>query len=75
MAGGIPTHDEVKAARIAAGLTQQQAADLVGVTLSAWQRWETPPEMSSARRISPAAWRSFRVQTGTVPGRAFDDPR
>ncbi|MFT8921094.1 helix-turn-helix domain-containing protein [Acetobacter sp.] len=34
------TADEARAARKEAGLTQQQSADLLGVHLTTWQRWE-----------------------------------
>lgn len=34
------TPAEIKAARKAANLTQQQAADLIGVTVQAWRHWE-----------------------------------
>ncbi len=35
-----PTPEQVKQARVKAGLTQQKAADLVGVDIRTWQRWE-----------------------------------
>lgn len=35
-----PTPKQVLEARDAAGLTQTKAANLIGVTITAWQRWE-----------------------------------
>ena len=32
---------EARAARKKAGLTQQQSADLIGVNIRSWQRWES----------------------------------
>lgn len=36
----MPTSEEIKAARIAAGLTQTQAAETIGYKLRTWQDWE-----------------------------------
>ncbi len=35
-----PTPEQIKAAREKAGLTQKDAADLIGYTRRAWQQWE-----------------------------------
>lgn len=35
-----PTPKQILAARLAAGLTQQQAADLIQYSERAWQEWE-----------------------------------
>ena len=46
MAGAIklppttPTPGEIRASRLATGLTQKQAGGLVSVTISSWQKWE-----------------------------------
>lgn len=53
-----PTPEEVKAARIEAGLKQREAADLVHVTLRAWQTWE-----EGSRAISLTAWELFKIKT------------
>lgn len=53
-----PAPQEVKDARGEAELTQSQAADLVFVTLNAWQRWE-----AGDSRMPPAAWWLFRLRT------------
>lgn len=51
-----PAPDEVRAARVAAGLTQRQAADLIYGSLRTWQEWEW-----GERRMHPAMWRLFRI--------------
>lgn len=38
----IPTHEQIKAGRLAAGLTVPQAAEAVGVSESTWRKWEGP---------------------------------
>jgi putative transcriptional regulator len=53
-----PTPEEIKAARKAAGLTQTEAAALVYVTRSAWQRWE-----QKERDMQPAIWELFNLKT------------
>ena len=35
-----PTPKEIKAARVAAGLSQSKASELLHVTLNGWQKWE-----------------------------------
>lgn len=46
-----PKPHDIIAARIAAGLTQTQAAALIYITLSGWQRWE-----AGERQMHPAFW-------------------
>lgn len=53
-----PTPSEILAARKAAGLTQTQAAKLVGVTLRAWQYWE-----AGERTMPTSAWELFLIKT------------
>lgn len=53
-----PKPREIVEARDAAGLTQTQAAALVYVTLSGWQRWE-----QGERPMHPAFWELFRLKT------------
>jgi len=52
----IPTPAEIRAARLAAGLTQSQAADLVCSKLRTWQQWE-----AGDRGMHPGLWKLFRV--------------
>lgn len=52
------TQAKIKAARLKAGLTQAQAAELLGVACITWQNWE--------RSISPMptmAWELFQLKT------------
>lgn len=53
-----PTADELKTARERADLTQAQAADLVGVHVRSWQRWEL-----GERKMPQPAWRLFLALT------------
>lgn len=55
----MPTQQEIKKARQAAGLTQQQAGELLSVGVRTWQRWEY-----GERKMSPAMWELFRIKTG-----------
>jgi DNA (cytosine-5)-methyltransferase 1 len=43
------------------GLTQQEAADLLHLTLRAWQRYEY-----GERRMHPALWELFLLKTGNL---------
>jgi DNA-binding XRE family transcriptional regulator len=49
-----PTREQIKQARTQAGLTQQAASDLVGVSIKSWQAYE-----GGWRNIRPATWRLF----------------
>jgi len=53
-----PTPEEIKSARIAAGLTQPEAAALVYVDIRAWQYWE-----SGQRNMHPTKWELFNLKT------------
>ncbi|MGR2681502.1 hypothetical protein [Chromobacterium haemolyticum] len=57
--GHLPTVEEIKAARAEAGLTQQQAAELLYTTLSAWTTWESQPESTRYRQMPAMAWELF----------------
>ena len=54
-----PAQSDLRAARKALGLTCQAAADLVGVRLITWQRWEG----QTSRQTDPpkAAAELFRI--------------
>lgn len=54
---------EIRAARKAAQLTQGEAAKLVGVTLTSWQRWETRRALTSSRQMPNSAWELFQIKT------------
>ena len=57
-----PTPAEVRAAREAAGLTQEQAGELVHSSRIAWARWES--NGADARRMHPGLWELFNIKTG-----------
>lgn len=52
---------EIRAARKAAGMTQKQAADVVGVSWRAWQDWEL-----GVRGINPGLWELFLIKTKKI---------
>jgi DNA-binding transcriptional regulator YiaG len=57
-AAANPRPEEIKSARLAAGLTQTEAARLVHGTLRMWQYWE-----AGERRMHPAIWQLFLLRT------------
>ena len=56
-----PNPIKIRQARIQSGLTQKAAADLVHVTLNAWQKWE-----SGERPINMAAWELFLIKVDKI---------
>ena len=54
----FPTPAEIKAARMEAGLTQQESADMMGVHLRSWQRWEY-----GKREMSPAYFEMYLIMS------------
>lgn len=52
-----PTPEAVKAARLAAGLTQQQAGATIGRARRAWQDWEL-----GNRRMPPGLFELFNMK-------------
>lgn len=57
-----PTPQEIKEARLSAGLTQTQAAELAMVKLRAWQRYE-----AGEYSPKPASWALFCARVGIDP--------
>jgi putative transcriptional regulator len=57
-----PSPQKIKTLRVSLGLTQQEAADSVHVTLRAWQMWE-----SGQRKMSAAAWELCVIKAGIHP--------
>ena len=53
---GTPTPEEIKAARIAAGLTQVEAAALIRYSEIAWKQWE-----GGTRPMAWATWFAFNT--------------
>ena len=64
MPNGNPSGTEIRAARISAGLTQTQAADLVHTTCRTWQQWE-----AEDRKMHPAFWELFRIKVSMFNAR------
>lgn len=56
-----PRPEEVRQARLAAELTQTQAAELVYSSLRAWQQWE-----AGDRRMHPAIWQWWKHQAAQI---------
>lgn len=53
-----PSPQEIREARVKAGLTQAKAGEIIGATRRAWQEWE------GGRRNMPAAkWELFNLKT------------
>lgn len=61
----MTTAATIRAARDAAGLTCQEAADLVGVTRGTWNRWEG--NTSRNTEIPSAHWTLFLLVTDQHP--------
>lgn len=57
-----PTPAQIAAAREAAGLTQQQAGELVHTDNRTWRRWE-----AGDRAMHPAFWELFLIKTKQAP--------
>lgn len=55
--GANPTPDEIRDARMAASLSQSQAAALIDGTMRGWQGYE-----AGERRMHPGLWRLFRAR-------------
>ena len=53
-----PDPEDVRAARNSAGLTQEQAAQVIGATRRAWQEWE-----AGRRNMPGAKWELFQIKT------------
>ena len=61
------TPESIKRVRLAAGLTQTQAAELVHVTLRSWQRYE-----AGEKRIHPAMWELFLIKKPPAGNRRYE---
>ena len=53
-----PLPSDIKEARLAAGLTQQQAAELIGYSRRAWQEWEC-----GRRNMRFLVFEAFKIAT------------
>ncbi|MDY0106969.1 MAG: helix-turn-helix transcriptional regulator [Giesbergeria sp.] len=70
-----PTGDQLKAARVAAGLSQAQAAGLMGYPLQTGSRggvqsrtWQALESMSDERNMQGSVFAMFLLLTGQHPG-------
>jgi DNA-binding transcriptional regulator YiaG len=53
-----PAPEDIRAARLAAGLTQTAAGELLHTALRTWQQWE-----AGDRKMHPAVWELFRIKS------------
>jgi len=64
-----PKPGEIRMARVAAGLSQTAAGELVHVNYQTWQQWESDAVLpggeknSTHRRMHPAFWELFNIKT------------
>ncbi|WP_426304108.1 XRE family transcriptional regulator [Acidovorax facilis] len=71
----VPTGDQLKAARVAAGLSQAQAAELMGYPLQTGSRggvqsrtWQALESTSDERNMQGPVFAMFLLLTGQHPG-------
>ena len=57
-----PDPSEIKRARLRAGLTQTQAAEVIYSTKRTWQDWE-----GGLHQMHPALWELFKLKVGSDP--------
>lgn len=57
-----PTPEQLKSTRKALGYTQKEAAELVHVSLRAWQLWE-----AGDRKMPPGIWELCAIKVGLHP--------
>lgn len=61
----VPSAEEVRQAREAAGLTQTAAANLIYRSMRNWQQWER-----AERQMDPALWELFNLKVNLLnPGK------
>lgn len=69
-----PKPEEIKRTRIAAGLSQTAAGELVHVNCQTWQQWEYAPFLLNGekntfhRRMHPAMWELFTIKVKELGG-------
>lgn len=54
-----PTPKQIKDARLSVGLSQTEAAALIGKSMRTWQNWEAPIESKEHRKMDPALFELF----------------
>jgi len=63
-----PKPEEIKKARVAAGLSQTAAGEMAHVNYQTWQQWESDALLPSGeknpahRRMHPAFWELFNIK-------------
>ncbi|MFM7010519.1 MAG: DUF1870 family protein [Betaproteobacteria bacterium] len=57
-----PSHQKIKAVRKTLGYTQKEAAEMVHVTLRAWQLWE-----AGQRHMPSGLWELCVIKAGLHP--------
>jgi hypothetical protein len=67
-AEGVPTPEEVLAARLELGLTQTQAAALVRSPMRSWRAWEAPEGSEGQRYMHPGLWELFQMKAVGLKG-------
>jgi len=65
-AEGVPTPEEVAAARLELGLTQTEAAALVRSPMRSWRAWEAPEGTEGQRYMHPGLWELFLIKTAAA---------
>ncbi|RYX80216.1 XRE family transcriptional regulator [bacterium] len=60
-AAATPAPEEILAGRVAADLTQTEAAELIYSSLRTWQQWE-----AGDRRMHPGLWELFRIKANLI---------
>ncbi len=58
-----PTPEQLKALRCELGLTQLEAANIVGVARRTWEAWEQTTRTGSHRNIHPTKYTLFLLFT------------
>ncbi len=62
----MPSPTDIREARHRAGLTQSQAAALVGVKVRVWRYWEQEDDTKGTRHMPQSAWELFLIKSGSV---------
>lgn len=70
-AEGVPTPEQVVAARLQLGLTQAQAAALVRSPARTWMAWESPEGTKDQRYMHPGLWELFRIKSLILENETF----
>lgn len=60
-----PLPGEIFAARLAAGLSQTAAAELLHTGYIVWQQWESEDPLRN-RRMHPAFWELFQIKAERI---------